>query len=104
MVLDGVEERKGKRADRWEKRKAAGKIIPPTSTTGGGGGGGGGGGEYRNLDETIEMAINLNVDPRKPGQAIRIQAGVVRAHQADEALLQQWVLLCPAPPRRDPAA
>jgi len=28
-------------------------------------------GEYRNQNETIEVAINLNVDPRKPGQAMR---------------------------------
>lgn len=28
-------------------------------------------GPYRNLDETIELAINLNLDPRKPGQALR---------------------------------
>eukprot|EP00529_Nitzschia_sp_RCC80_P025797 CAMPEP_0113486558 /NCGR_PEP_ID=MMETSP0014_2-20120614/25058_1 /TAXON_ID=2857 /ORGANISM="Nitzschia sp." /LENGTH=343 /DNA_ID=CAMNT_0000380233 /DNA_START=727 /DNA_END=1754 /DNA_ORIENTATION=- /assembly_acc=CAM_ASM_000159 len=61
MILDGVEERKEKRAARWEKRKAAGKNVTPAT----------GEGEYRNLDETIEMAINLNVDPRKPGQAIR---------------------------------
>ena len=28
-------------------------------------------GEYRNVDETIELALNLNLDPRKPGQALR---------------------------------
>ena len=28
-------------------------------------------GEYRNQNETIELAINLNVDPRRPGQALR---------------------------------
>jgi large subunit ribosomal protein L1 len=28
-------------------------------------------GEYRNHNETIELAINLNIDPRKPGQALR---------------------------------
>jgi large subunit ribosomal protein L1 len=28
-------------------------------------------GPYRNQDETIELALNLNLDPRKPGQAIR---------------------------------
>ena len=28
-------------------------------------------GPYRNQDETIELALNLNLDPRKPGQALR---------------------------------
>jgi large subunit ribosomal protein L1 len=28
-------------------------------------------GPYRNLDETVEFAVNLNVDPRKPGQMLR---------------------------------
>jgi large subunit ribosomal protein L1 len=28
-------------------------------------------GPYRNMDETVELAINLNVDPRRPGQALR---------------------------------
>ena len=28
-------------------------------------------GQYRNQDETIELALNLNLDPRKPGQALR---------------------------------
>ena len=28
-------------------------------------------GEYRNQNETIEVSINLNVDPRRPGQALR---------------------------------
>lgn len=28
-------------------------------------------GPYRNQDETIEIALNLNVDPRKPGQSLR---------------------------------
>jgi len=28
-------------------------------------------GEYRNVDETVEFALNLNLDPRKPGQALR---------------------------------
>jgi large subunit ribosomal protein L1 len=26
---------------------------------------------YRNQDETMEVALNLNIDPRKPGQALR---------------------------------
>ena len=28
-------------------------------------------GPYRNQDETIELALNLNLVPRKPGQALR---------------------------------
>jgi len=28
-------------------------------------------GPYRNQNETIELALNLNLDPRKPGQAVR---------------------------------
>jgi large subunit ribosomal protein L1 len=28
-------------------------------------------GPYRNQDETVELALNLNLDPRKPGQALR---------------------------------
>uniref|UniRef100_A0A7R9WSV5 Ribosomal protein n=1 Tax=Craspedostauros australis TaxID=1486917 RepID=A0A7R9WSV5_9STRA len=28
-------------------------------------------GPYRNQDETVSMAINLNLDPRRPGQALR---------------------------------
>ncbi len=28
-------------------------------------------GPYRNQDETVELTLNLNVDPRRPGQALR---------------------------------
>jgi len=28
-------------------------------------------GPYRNQDETVELSINLNLDPRRPGQALR---------------------------------
>lgn len=28
-------------------------------------------GPYRNMDETVEFTVNLNVDPRKPGQMLR---------------------------------
>ena len=28
-------------------------------------------GLYRNQDETVELAVNLNLDPRKPGQSLR---------------------------------
>ena len=60
MVLEGVEERKVKRQARWERnaprRQAKGLKDD---------------GPYRNQDETIDMSINLNLDPRRPGQALR---------------------------------
>lgn len=60
MVLDGVEERKNLRAAKWErnKEKRRSKGIEDA-------------GEYRNQNETIDFAVNLNVDPRRPGQALR---------------------------------
>jgi len=60
MVLDGTEERKKLRSEKWErnKDKRRSKGIEDV-------------GEYRNQNETIEVAINLNVDPRRPGQALR---------------------------------
>lgn len=65
MVLEGVEERKEHRAARWERRKTDGKTTTTQESAPASGE------PYRNMDETIEMSINLNVDPRKPGQAIR---------------------------------
>jgi large subunit ribosomal protein L1 len=60
MVLEGVEERKINRVKKWErnapKRQAKGLKED---------------GPYRNQDETVELAINLNLDPRRPGQALR---------------------------------
>mmetsp|Transcript_18110 Transcript_18110/g.44747 ORF Transcript_18110/g.44747 Transcript_18110/m.44747 type:complete len:315 (+) Transcript_18110:77-1021(+) len=60
MVLEGIEERKEKRAKKWErnapKRQAKGLKDD---------------GPYRNQDETVELAINLNLDPRRQGQALR---------------------------------
>lgn len=59
-VLEGVKERMEKRAAKWERNIS--KKATATTTIGG---------PYRNQDETIEIAINLNVDPRRPGQALR---------------------------------
>jgi len=61
LVLDEVEKRKKLKAIRWKRnikqRAKHGKVDD--------------GGPYRPRDETIELAVNLNVDPRKPGQALR---------------------------------
>lgn len=59
-VLEGVSERIERRAARWErnkeKRAKAGTVDE---------------GPYANQDETIELVLNLNLDPRKPGQSLR---------------------------------
>lgn len=60
MVLDGVEERKKHRAEKWERNKDKRRSKGTEDV-----------GEYRNQNETVEVAINLNVDPRRPGQALR---------------------------------
>lgn len=60
MVLDGVEERKKLRAAKWERNKDKRRAKDVKDV-----------GEYRNQNETIEVAINLNVDPRRPGQSLR---------------------------------
>mmetsp|Transcript_22996 Transcript_22996/g.66380 ORF Transcript_22996/g.66380 Transcript_22996/m.66380 type:complete len:335 (-) Transcript_22996:57-1061(-) len=60
-VLDGIADRRARREERWAKygtRIAAKKGLTVD-------------GPYRNQDETIELALNLNLDPRKPGQALR---------------------------------
>jgi len=59
-VLVGVSERIEHRAARWERNKE--KRIK---------GGSKDEGPYRNQDETIELILNLNLDPRKPGQSLR---------------------------------
>lgn len=60
-VLKDAEQRRIKREERWETKKLR---VQPTED-----------GEkatpYRNVDETVEVALNLNLDPRKPGQALR---------------------------------
>lgn len=59
-VLVGIEERKVQRQEKWEKNKdkRAAKGFKDD-------------GPYRNQDETVEISLNLNLDPRKPGQALR---------------------------------
>jgi large subunit ribosomal protein L1 len=59
-VLDGIEERKITREKRWQ-RGADKRAVNGIKENG----------PYRNQDETIELALNLNLDPRKPGQALR---------------------------------
>jgi len=54
ILLNDAFERKEKRQTRWDKRKSSADKGP-----------------YRNQDETVEISVNLNVDPRKPGQALR---------------------------------
>ena len=69
ITLEETEKRTKKRADRWdlyrEKRvlglKKKGLDVKEEE------------GPYRNQDETISLALNLNLDPRKPKQALRGQ-------------------------------
>ena len=60
MVMDGIEERKVNRAKKWDRNapKRQSKGLKDD-------------GPFRNQDETVELAINLNIDPRRPGQALR---------------------------------
>lgn len=60
MVLEETQERYAERAAKWE-RNAPVRMSKGKQDSG----------PYRNMDETIELAINLNVDPRRPGQALR---------------------------------
>jgi len=57
MVLDGVKERIVKRQEHWdrnrEKRISRGENVDT------------------DFDESVELAVNLNLDPRKPGQSLR---------------------------------
>lgn len=61
-MMEGIKGRMVKRAKRWEERSdhrlKKGTILDNE-------------GVYRNQDETVEMALNLNLDPKKPGQALR---------------------------------
>jgi len=57
-TLEGIEERKKKREVRWEDR-----LRQSTAKSDGG--------PYRNQDEMVEICLNLNVDPRQPGQNLR---------------------------------
>ena len=56
-VLENVKQRQVKRTKRWNRNAKNRKNDD--------------GKPYRPIDETIELAINLNVDPRKPGQSLR---------------------------------
>mmetsp|Transcript_12562 Transcript_12562/g.15930 ORF Transcript_12562/g.15930 Transcript_12562/m.15930 type:complete len:314 (+) Transcript_12562:19-960(+) len=60
QVLEGVEQRKVSRVEKWErnKEKRAEKGIKDD-------------GPYRNQDETLELSLCLNLDPQRPGQALR---------------------------------
>lgn len=61
MVLEGTEERKEKRLKKWDRNAEARAKKGIKEEPGG----------YRNQDETIELAVNLNLDPRKPNQLLR---------------------------------
>lgn len=67
-VIEGADGRVQKRSERWEQNRenrAKGlkkKGLEATDE-----------GPYRNQDETISIALNLNLDPRKPNQSLRGQ-------------------------------
>mmetsp|Transcript_6945 Transcript_6945/g.10532 ORF Transcript_6945/g.10532 Transcript_6945/m.10532 type:complete len:340 (+) Transcript_6945:84-1103(+) len=62
LVLKDTQSRIEKRQAKWDRSEAY-RLKHNVETDNGG--------IYRNQDETIEMALNLNLDPRKPGQALR---------------------------------
>ena len=64
MVLSGVQERLEHRATRWERNRPRRITKLGVDTVAKEG-------TFRNQDETIEVALNLNLDPRKPGQSLR---------------------------------
>jgi large subunit ribosomal protein L1 len=59
-LMEGIQQRREKREAKWNRnadvRRAKGIKEQ---------------GAYWNVDETVELALNLNLDPRKPGQALR---------------------------------
>lgn len=59
-VMMGVSDRTERRAARWERNKE--KRLKANAEDDG---------PFLNQDETIELILNLNLDPRKPGQSIR---------------------------------
>lgn len=61
LVLNQIEERKKKTSKRWTKNKKQREKKGTTDD----------GTPFRSMDEMVEVAINLNVDPRKPGQSLR---------------------------------
>uniref|UniRef100_A0A7S2HL48 Ribosomal protein n=1 Tax=Helicotheca tamesis TaxID=374047 RepID=A0A7S2HL48_9STRA len=60
FVLEGTAERRTKRELRWERNREKREKKGLKDD-----------GPYRNQDETIEIAVNLNLDPRKPNQSLR---------------------------------
>uniref|UniRef100_A0A7S1Z642 Ribosomal protein n=1 Tax=Trieres chinensis TaxID=1514140 RepID=A0A7S1Z642_TRICV len=64
LVLDDIKERGAKREAKFErnlpKRRLAGGLPEDHDF-----------GPYRKWDETVEICVNLNVDPRQPGQNLR---------------------------------
>ena len=56
-ILKDATERNTRRRRKWDKNHS--KDLESTTKT------------FRETDETIELAINLNLDPRKPGQQLR---------------------------------
>lgn len=70
LVLDGTTNRREKRQLRWERAKEKRDKVRARGEEGIAKYG-----EketpYRNQDETVELYLNMNLDPRKPGQALR---------------------------------
>jgi large subunit ribosomal protein L1 len=63
-ILDDIRKRRRRRQRKWKRnaaKQASSSDVQEAAATE----------EKTHLDETIELAINLNVDPRKPGQALR---------------------------------
>lgn len=59
-VLGGINERSVKRVEKWNKNKEKREAKGVKDD-----------GPYRNQDETVELSLCLNVDPQRPGQALR---------------------------------
>lgn len=88
LVLEQMEERKKTKKMRWKRnRKQRVKKNLPDD-----------GGAYRPGDETVDLALNLNLDPRKPGQSLRGSLSLphgtgkrvnVAVFTSDEALQQK---------------
>lgn len=55
-TLSEVEQRQKRRYQKWNRQQTKGRTQKP---------------EPDRMDETIELALNLNLDPKKPGQALR---------------------------------
>lgn len=69
LVLEEADDRAAKRAERWElnsEKRQKGRLKKGLDITVEEG-------PYRNQDETISISLNLNLDPKKPNQALRGQ-------------------------------